>query len=68
VLAPLTGWLGAEVWWNPVRPLPDVGGKPAIHGVEPKEGPVHMPLGDRVGHTLVLGTTRRRPRPGWPKS
>ena len=33
VLAPLTGWLGAEVWWNPVRPLPDVGGKPAIHGV-----------------------------------
>ena len=58
VLAPLTGWLGAEVWWNPVRPLPDVGGKPAIHGVEPKEGPVHMPLGDRVGHTLVLGTTR----------
>ena len=58
MLGPLTDCFRADVWWNPVRPLPDVGGKPAIHGVEPKEGPVHMPLGDRVGHTLVLGTTR----------
>ncbi len=50
--------LAQDAWWNPARPLPPVGGKPALHGVEPKEGPVWMPLGDRVGHTLVLGTTR----------
>ena len=35
VLGPLTDSFRANVWWNPVRPLPDVGGKPAIHGVEP---------------------------------
>jgi conjugative coupling factor TraD (TOL family) len=50
--------MAADTWWNPVRPPPPVGGKPALHGVEPKEGQVWMPLGDRVGHTLVLGTTR----------
>ena len=35
-----------------------VGGDPAIHGVEPAESDVWMDIGDRVGHTLVLGTTR----------
>ena len=44
--------------WNPVAPLPAVGGKPALHAVEPKEEPVWMDIGERVGHTLVLGTTR----------
>ena len=44
--------------WNPLRPLPPVGGKPPIHAVEPNEEPVWMDLGERVGHTLVLGTTR----------
>ncbi|MCG5526713.1 type IV secretion system DNA-binding domain-containing protein, partial [Ectothiorhodospira haloalkaliphila] len=39
-------------------PLPPVGGKPALHGVEPDEAAVYMDLGERVGHTLVLGTTR----------
>lgn len=34
------------------------GGKPELHGVEPKERNVYMDLRDRVGHTLVLGTTR----------
>lgn len=43
---------------NPFAPLPDVGGKPALHAVEPHEQPVWMDLGERVGHTLVLGTTR----------
>lgn len=38
--------------------LSAVGGDPALHGVEPDESEVWMPLGDRVGHTLVLGTTR----------
>lgn len=41
-------------------PLPAVGGKPAIHAVGLLEGEsaVVLPLGERVGHTLVLGTTR----------
>ncbi|MGJ8518360.1 type IV conjugative transfer system coupling protein TraD [Carnimonas bestiolae] len=44
--------------FNPVRPLPPVGGNPAIHAVEWKERNIWLPLGERVGHTLVLGTTR----------
>ena len=47
-----------KAWWNPVTPLPAVGGKPQIHAVEMKERDVSMDLGERVGHTLVLGTTR----------
>jgi len=43
---------------NPVRPLPPVGGLPRLHGIEPNEVDVSLPLGERVGHTLVLGTTR----------
>ncbi len=45
-------------WWNPVSPLPPVGGKTQIHAVEMKEKNVTMDLRERVGHTLVLGTTR----------
>lgn len=44
--------------FNPVRPLPPVGGKPALHAVEWKERDVWLPLSERVGHTLVEGTTR----------
>lgn len=46
--------------FNPVRPYPPVGGKPEIHavGLMEKEQPVYMDLGERVGHTLILGTTR----------
>lgn len=44
--------------WNPVSPLPPVGGDPAIHGVEPNEYEIWSNIGERVGHTLVLGTTR----------
>ncbi|HAV1239802.1 TPA: type IV conjugative transfer system coupling protein TraD [Salmonella enterica] len=43
---------------NPVRPLPPVGGSPLLHGVEMDETDVTLPLGERVGHTLVMGTTR----------
>ncbi|WP_024617225.1 type IV conjugative transfer system coupling protein TraD [Pseudomonas kilonensis] len=43
---------------NPVRPLPPVGGLPRLHAVEPQEVDVTLPLAERVGHTLVLGTTR----------
>ncbi|OWB27872.1 type IV conjugative transfer system coupling protein TraD [Xanthomonas oryzae pv. oryzicola] len=54
-LARLSGWDHAL---NPVRPLPPVGGLPRLHGIEPQEVDVTLPLGERVGHTLVLGTTR----------
>lgn len=54
-LTKLTGW---DVPFNPVRPLPPVGGLPRLHGIEPEEVDVSLPLGERVGHSLVLGTTR----------
>jgi len=50
--------LRTRAWWNPLAPLPPVGGKPALHAVEPDEQDVWMDIGERVGHTLVLGTTR----------
>ena len=59
----LLGWLTrltrTDAWWNPVRPLPPLGGDPALHGVGLEdERAIWMDLSDRVGHTLVLGTTR----------
>ncbi|MEZ5574066.1 MAG: type IV conjugative transfer system coupling protein TraD [Halioglobus sp.] len=57
-LAMLAKGLRSRSRWNPLAPLPAVGGKPALHAVEPKEQPVWMDLGERVGHTLGLGTTR----------
>ncbi|MAY25746.1 MAG: conjugative coupling factor TraD, PFGI-1 class [Polycyclovorans sp.] len=54
-LARLTTW---DNPLNPVRPLPPVGGLPQLHGIEPHEVDVSLPLGERVGHSLVLGTTR----------
>ena len=59
----LLGWLTrltrTDAWWNSVRPLPPLGGDPALHGVGLEdERAIWMDLGDRVGHTLVLGTTR----------
>src|SRR5690606_7993800 len=44
--------------FNPFRPLPPIGGNPALHAVELKEEEVLLPMSERVGHTLVLGTTR----------
>jgi conjugative coupling factor TraD (SXT/TOL subfamily) len=43
---------------NRLKTLPDVGGNPILHGVELHEQDVQMKLSERVGHTLVLGTTR----------
>lgn len=57
-LAPLTKLTQTDHWLNPVRPLPPVGGKSTIHGVEPNEVDAYLPLGERVGHTVVFGTTR----------
>jgi conjugative coupling factor TraD (TOL family) len=54
-LAHLTSW---DSPLNPVRPYPPVGGLPRLHGVELREEDVSLPLRERVGHTLVLGTTR----------
>ena len=59
-----TRWLSdllcADTILNPLRPLPPVGGRGEIHGVGMFEGEkmITMPLSERVGHTLVLGTTR----------
>ncbi len=50
--------LASDSRFNPVRPLPPVGGNPIIHGVEPNEQEIWMNLSERVGHTIVLGTTR----------
>ena len=55
LLPRMTAW---DSPFNPVRPLPPVGGSPLLHGVEPNEQEASLPLGERVGHTLVLGTTR----------
>lgn len=50
--------LSADTALNPFRPLPPVGGIAALHAVEWNEVDVYLPLGERVGHTLVEGTTR----------
>lgn len=50
--------LARRAWWNPLAPLPPVGGKAQLHAVEPDEHDVWMDLGERVGHAIVLGTTR----------
>ena len=54
-LARLTAW---DVPINPLHPLPPVGGLPRLHGIEPNEVDVSLPLAERVGHSLVLGATR----------
>ncbi len=58
VLGLLARCLRTRSGWNPLAALPPVGGKPALHAVEPDEQDVWMDIGERVGHTLVLGTTR----------
>jgi conjugative coupling factor TraD (SXT/TOL subfamily) len=54
------GWLTGFV--ERLRPetasAPAIGGDPALHGVELDEADIWMDLAERVGHTLVLGTTR----------
>jgi hypothetical protein len=43
--------------FNPFRPLPDIGGNPAIHGVEPNETDFLWRREEREGHTGIFGTT-----------
>lgn len=47
-------------WLNPYKPLPAVGGNPILHAVGMLEGEtdIYESLGERVGHKLVIGTTR----------
>lgn len=54
----LTKLSRSQAWWNPVAPLPPVGGSPEIHGVSIDEEDIWEDLGERVGHKVVLGTTR----------
>ncbi len=54
----ISKYFSLNKWWNPFRPLPPVGGSAVLHGVEPDEKDIWMNLGERVGHTVVLGTTR----------
>lgn len=54
----LSRWTSKPSAWNPVAPLPPTGGDPAIHGIEPEEQAIWSAVSERVGHTLVLGTTR----------
>ena len=56
--SPLTKFLKEDSFFNPVPPLPPVGGDPAIHGIEPNERAIWMDILERVGHMVVLGTTR----------
>lgn len=50
----------SEVKLNPFKPINDLGGKFQLHGVGIWEGEkdIVLPLSDRNGHALVLGTTR----------
>lgn len=43
---------------NPFRPLPDIGGNPAIHGIEPNEKTFLWRYDERVGHTGIFGQSR----------
>ena len=58
-LAPLARMLTSpRYWWNPIGDQPDLGGTPLLHGVEPNEQMIGLGQKHRVGHLLVLGTTR----------
>jgi len=48
-----------DVFFNPFRPYPDVGGEPALHGVGVnEEKDITMRLSNRYGHHIVVGSTR----------
>jgi conjugative coupling factor TraD (TOL family) len=56
-LHPLVNFLKKDVWWNPFRPYPAIGGYPHLHGVSLKEHEVYMNLVDRGHHMIVVGLT-----------
>ena len=58
LLKHLASLFAKDRWWNPMRPLVQTGGKALLNAIEPRQESVFMDLGERVGHTLVLGTPR----------
>ncbi|GEA09121.1 conjugative coupling factor TraD, PFGI-1 class [Alteromonas sp. KUL42] len=54
----LVSFLEKDSPLNPFRPLPDIGGNPAIHGIEPKEKDFLWRYDERVGHTGIFGQSR----------
>jgi len=54
----ISGYLSSTSRFNPWRPLPSLGGSTAIHGLELHEKNVTVALPERVGHALIVGTTR----------
>ncbi len=52
--------LDSKSRFNPFRPLPEVGGNPALHGVGACDGEedIYLSLKERNGHILVFGKTR----------
>jgi len=58
ILSPLARFTSWDSPLNPVRPLPPVGGDPALHGIgSDEERDVWLDLRAREGHMIVLGTT-----------
>lgn len=59
-LLPIIKFLDSNSRFNPWKPLPDLGGRPALHAVGMHEGeePILQSLSSRVAHTFVQGTTR----------
>jgi len=57
VLSVLSFWWRSPRWWNPFPPPSPAGGNPFLHGVELNEQIISIPMVERGGHTLVLGTT-----------
>ncbi len=59
-VAPIINFLESNSRFNPWKPLPDLGGRPALHAVGMPEGemPILQSLSSRVAHTFVQGTTR----------
>jgi conjugative coupling factor TraD (TOL family) len=54
----LTRWTTLDHPANPARPLPPVGGNPALHGVEIDEIDIYTALAELNNHMMVYGTTR----------
>ena len=59
ILSFIGRWTSKDHVLNPFRPYPEVGGNPAIHGVELNEEEVLLPQSERVGHTLCVAATRQ---------
>jgi hypothetical protein len=64
---PLSKLAKALAWDSPLNPArpPPVGGLPRLHGIEPHEVDVTLPLAERVGHSWCWAP-RASARPAWP--